>query len=168
MFAPRATTNLCSPKNAAQLSRAVAPLLQTSSCSSSTIGLRLTTTTLSSRRTFSTTPANHLRDFFPAKETANIRITPPAWPHHGYTEAEMLAVVPGHRAPETLGDKIAWMLIRTSRWCMDKATGMSKAQKTDKKRPMTAVVAEQPLTEAQWVCKYSTKLGSWDEKLTER
>lgn len=67
----------------------------------------------------------------------------------------MLAVVPGHRAPETLGDKIAWMLIRTSRWCMDKATGMSKAQKTDKKRPMTAVVAEQPLTEAQWVRKYS-------------
>lgn len=51
---------------------------------------------------------------------------------------------------------------------MDKATGMSKAQKTDKKRPMTAVVAEQPLTEAQWVCIYSTKLGSWDDKLTVR
>lgn len=65
----------------------------------------------------------------------------------------MLAVEPGHRAPETIGDRIAWMLIRTSRWCMDKATGMSKAQKTDKKRPTTAVVAEQPLTEAQWVCK---------------
>lgn len=156
MFAPRTTTKLCSPKSTAQLSRAVAPLLQASP-SSSIIGLRFAAATtipsasLSSRRTFSTTPANHLRDFFPAKETANIRLTPPAWPHHGYTEAEMLAVVPGHRAPETLGDRIAWMLIRTSRWCMDKATGMSKAQKTDKKRPTTAVVAEQPLTEAQWV-----------------
>lgn len=64
----------------------------------------------------------------------------------------MLAVVPGHRPPETIGDRLAWMLIRTSRWCMDKVTGMSKEQKTDKKKPMTAVVAEQPLTEAQWVC----------------
>lgn len=70
----------------------------------------------------------------------------------------MLAVVPGHRAPVTIGDKIAWMLIRTSRWCMDKATRMSKAQKTDKKRPMTAVVAEQPLTEAQWVRKYAATI----------
>ncbi|KAJ4422876.1 inducible alternative oxidase 2 [Gnomoniopsis sp. IMI 355080] len=158
MFAPRTTTKLCSPKSTAQLSRAVAPLLQTSSSSSSIIGLRLAATTtapcLSSCRTFSTTPTNHLRDFFPAKETANIRTTPPAWPHHGYTEAEMLAVVPGHRPPETIGDRIAWMLIRTSRWCMDKATGMSKAQKTDKKRPMTAVVAEEPLTEAQWLVRF--------------
>lgn len=64
----------------------------------------------------------------------------------------MLAVEPGHRPPQTIGDRIAWMLIRTSRWCMDKATGMSKDQKTDKKRPTTAVVAERPLSESQWVC----------------
>lgn len=63
----------------------------------------------------------------------------------------MLAVVPGHREPVTWGDKVAWMLIRTSRWCMDKATGMSREQKTDGSRPTTAVVAEKPLTEAQWV-----------------
>lgn len=69
----------------------------------------------------------------------------------------MLAVVPGHREPETIGDKLAWMLIRTSRWCMDKATGMSKAQKTDKKtHHMTAVVADQPLTENQWVSPTSS------------
>lgn len=160
MFATRANTKLCSPKQAAQLTRAVAPLLSTYSSSSSccysspsaTLGLRLTTsTTTTPRRNFSTTPANHLRDFFPAKETAHIRTTPPAWPHHGYSEAEMLAVEPGHRPPQTLGDRVAWMLIRTARWCMDTVTGMSKEQKTDRKRPTTAVVAEQPLSESQWV-----------------
>lgn len=169
MFAPRVNTKLCcSPHQAAQLTRAAAPLFSSSSApgpSTSLVGLRLSPTTAATtspshprhhrhhhqQRTFSTTPASRLRDFFPAKETAHIRVTPPAWPHHGYTEAEMLAVVPGHRPPKTVGDKVAWMLIRTSRWCMDKVTGMSREQKTDKKRPMTAVVAEKPLTEAQWV-----------------
>ncbi|KAF3767265.1 alternate oxidase precursor [Cryphonectria parasitica EP155] len=149
MFAPRVNNKLCSPKQATQLSRAVAPLLSTSSCSSS-----LSSSSSSSRRSFSTTPANRLRDFFPAKETTRIRTTPPAWPHHGYTEAEMLAVVPGHRKPVTWGDKLAWALIRTSRWCMDKATGMSKDQKTDKKRPTTAVVADRALTEQQWLVRF--------------
>lgn len=171
MFTTRANTKLCSPKQAAQLTRAVAPLLSnyttsSSTCysspstsSSSTVGLRFaTTTTTTTKRTFSTTPTNRLRDFFPAKETAHIRTTPPAWPHHGYSKAEMLAVEPGHRPPETLGDRIAWMLIRTSRWCMDKVTGMSKDQKTDRKRPTTAVVAERPLSESQWVCKTNSFL----------
>ncbi|CAN8101800.1 unnamed protein product [Discula destructiva] len=166
MLASRTTTTLCGPKSAAQLSRAVAPLLLHSTApASSILGLRLAaSTTISSsssssstpnsRRTFSTTPANRLRDFFPAKETTNIRTTPPAWPHHGYSEAEMLAVVPGHREPETIGDRIAWMLIRVARWGMDTATRMSQAQKTDKKRHMTAVVAEQPLTESQWLVRF--------------
>lgn len=166
MFAPRVHTKLCSPKQAVQLTRVVTPLLQTSSCSSpSLVGLRLSSApsstaaslspspspSPSNHRSFSTTRPALLRDFFPAKETAHIRLTPPAWPHHGYTEAEMLAVVPGHRKPVTWGDKIAWALIRTSRWCMDKATGMSKEQKTDKKKPTTAVIADKPLTETQWV-----------------
>lgn len=63
----------------------------------------------------------------------------------------MLAVVPGHREPVTISDKIAWILIRTARWCMDKVTGLSPDQKTDMTKPMTAVIAEKPLTEAQWV-----------------
>ena len=64
----------------------------------------------------------------------------------------MLAVETGHRKPETLGDYIAWKLLRICRWGMDTATGLSKDQKTDKKNPTTAVIAEKPLTESQWVC----------------
>lgn len=161
MFAPRVNTTICSPKQASQLSRAVAPLLQTylsSSSTSSVVGLRLaatsTASTPSQHRCFSSTPANHLRDFFPAKETENIRTTPPAWPHHGSTEAAMLAVEPGHRPPVTLGDRFAWRLMRLCRWGMDTVNGLSKDQKTDKKSPTTAVVADKPLTEAQWLVRF--------------
>ncbi|KUI68900.1 Alternative oxidase, mitochondrial [Cytospora mali] len=164
MFVPRANPKLCSPQQATQLSRAVIPLLQTytsSTPTSSVVGLRLTaiaTSTTTSNpnqhRHFSTTPANRLRDFFPAKETANIRTTPPAWPHHGYTEAEMLAVEPGHREPVTLGDRFAWRLMRICRWGMDLANGLSPEQKTDKMKPTTEVVADKPLTEAQWLIRF--------------
>lgn len=160
MFAPRVNTKLCSPKQASQLGRAVAPLLQTyisSGSTSSVVGLRLAATTASTstqHRSFSSTPANHLRDFFPANETENIRTTPPAWPHHGVTEAAMLAVEPGHRAPTTLGDRFAWRLMRLCRWGMDTVNGLSKDQKTNKKEPTTAVVADKPLTEAQWLVRF--------------
>jgi hypothetical protein len=116
----------CSPKQAAQLSRVVAPLLS----HTHTIGLgypatlRVAAITHQSRsqpssasaRSFSTTTPNQLRDIFPAKETAYIRQTPPAWPHPGYTEEEMLAVTPAHRSPKTVGDWIAWKLVRMARY----------------------------------------------------
>ena len=35
-------------------------------------------------RCFSSTPAPHMRDFFPEKETPNVKITKPAWPHPVY------------------------------------------------------------------------------------
>lgn len=102
-------------------------------------------------RFFSTTPAHQLRDFFPAKDTPHIKTTPAAWPHHGFTAEEMLAVVPDHRPPRTVGDWVAWKIVRIARYCMDKATGMEREQHSDKSKPTTAVVAEKPLTEAQWV-----------------
>lgn len=105
-----------------------------------------------SPRAFSSSPASRLRDFFPAKETEQIRQTAPAWPHPGYTEEDMLSVVPGHRKPENWGDWVAWKLVRVARYCMDRATGMSSEQQVDKRNPTTAVVAKKPLTEAQWVC----------------
>jgi hypothetical protein len=37
---------------------------------------------------------------------------------------------------------------------MDKATGMERDQHSDKSKPTTAVVAEKPLTEAQWVSQH--------------
>jgi hypothetical protein len=64
---------------------------------------------------------------------------------------EMQAVVPAHRPPRGLGDWAAWKIVRFARFWMDKATGMDRAQKVDRKNPTTAVVAEKPLTEAQWV-----------------
>lgn len=109
---------------------------------------------VSSPRFLSTTPRNQLRDFFPAKDTPQIQTTPAAWPHHGYTFEEMKAVVPAHRKPEGFADWAAWKVVRLARWCMDKATGMDRKQQVDKKNPTTAVLAEKPLTEAQWLIRF--------------
>lgn len=122
MISTRVNTKLCSPKQVAQLTRAVAPIYQTkSSIVGYPAGVRIACAAYqpqhsSTPRSFSTTSVSRLRDFFPPKETAYIRQTPPAWPHHGYTEAEMLAVVPDHREPKTLGEKCAWKLIRVCRY----------------------------------------------------
>jgi hypothetical protein len=107
--------------------------------------------TCHSQRLFSTTPAAHLRDFFPAKDTPHILKTKPAWPHHGYTMEEMRAVVPAHRKPEGVAEWAAWKFVRIARFWMDLATGVRPEQQVDKKNPTTAVVAPKPLTEAQWV-----------------
>ncbi|KAI0966302.1 alternative oxidase [Xylaria arbuscula] len=165
MLSTRAhTTRLCSPKQAAQLSRALTPLLLSSTSQlGNPVGIRLAFTPVASqngnpsygsKRAFSTTPANRMRDFFPAKETEHIRETPPAWPHHGYTEAEMLAVVPAHRKPETWGDYLAWKFMRFCRWGMDTCTGMHSEQKVDKKNPTTATHSIKPLTESQWMIRF--------------
>jgi hypothetical protein len=129
MLSFEASKKVCSPKQAAQLSRAVAPFLYQAHA----VGLGYPATirvaaitrqcqsraslrpTPSSKRSFSTTSVNQLRDVFPAKDTPYIRQTPPAWEHPGYTEEEMLAVTPGHRSPETVGDWVAWKLVRLAR-----------------------------------------------------
>jgi hypothetical protein len=152
MLSTRANSKLCSSKQAAQLGRAVAPLYKSSLCPA---GLRIAcisqTQHAPSPRAFSTTSASRLKDFFPAKETELIRQTPPAWPHHGYTEHEMNAVEPAHREPKTVGDWVAWKLVRTCRWGMDFVTGLTPDQQVDMKHSTTATAASKPLTEAQWV-----------------
>jgi hypothetical protein len=188
MMSLAASKNICScsPKQAARLSRAVASSIY----QAHVVGLGYPATTRAAAiarqpwapqqpsfshgtRHFSTTNANQLRDVFPAKDTPFIRTTPPAWSHPGYTEEEMLAVVPGHRQPETLGDWIAWKLVRIARyvllawtwrkspsittdnkrrWATDFATGIGREQQVDMKNPTTSVVAQKPLSEAQWVC----------------
>ncbi|KAM3539708.1 hypothetical protein ARSEF1564_007360 [Beauveria bassiana] len=105
-------------------------------------------------RSFSTTPVSRLRDFFPAKDTHLIQTTPAAWPHPGYSYEEMTAVVPAHRKPRTFGDWLAWKTVRFARYWMDKATGMDRQQQVDKSHPTTAVEAEKPLTEAQWLIRF--------------
>ena len=133
------------------------------------VGLRLACAASQQHHTpryFSTTRATQLREIFPARDTPHIETTPPAWPHHGYTMEEMTAVVPGHRKPESFRDWVAWKTVRLARYWMDKATGMESAQKVDKKNPTTAVVAEKPLTEAQWVGHHMTQVTPGDPWLT--
>lgn len=163
MLSARTTTRLCSPQAATRLTRASAAL----GTSSAGLGAAFVRQSLVvAPRHFSTTPPSRLRDFFPAKETPQIRMTTPAWPHPGYTEEDMLNVVPGHRKPETWGDWAAWKLVRFARYCMDKATGMNAAQQVDKKNPTTAVVAEKPLTEAQWVSVLRSRRSATYQTLT--
>lgn len=91
-----------------------------------------------------------MRDFFPAKETPQIRTTPPAWPHPGYSYAEMTEVEEGHREPQTVGDKFAWNLMRLCKWFMDRANGLEREQRTEQGN-VNSIKAEKPLTESQWV-----------------
>lgn len=139
-------TRLCSPNQVLRLGRAAAPLCYPAELRLATAG--------QTQRHFSTTPPAQLRDFFPARETAYIRQTLPAWPHPGYTEEEMHAVVPEHRKPLTVSDWLAWKLVRLCRWGTDLATGIREKQQVDRKNPTTAVSAEQPLTEAQWLVRF--------------
>lgn len=153
MLSYKVNPTLCASK---QLSRAVAPLLHQSTLASP--GIRVATLVSiqqhGTTRYFSTTPVTHLRDFFPVKETENIRQTLPSWPHHGYTEQEMLDVVPAHREPQTVGDWAAWKFMRFCRWGMDFFTGMEKEQAVDKKNPTIAVNSIKPLTESQWMIRF--------------
>lgn len=156
MLSTRASTKLCCPKQAAQLSRVVLPLYHAqSSILGYPAGLRIAaihqTQHGQSPRSFSTTPPSRLKDFFPPKETELIRTTPPAWPHHGYTYEEMLAVEPAHREPKTIGEKVAWKLIQFCRWGMDVATGLQPEQQVNMKHSTTSTAASKPLTEGQWV-----------------
>lgn len=156
MLSARVQPKLCTPNQARQLSKAISPLLNSSGLAHSA-GLRRTTICIQQRgnsRAFSSTPDRKLRDFFPVKETEHIRQTLPAWPHHGYTEQEMLDVVPDHRPPQTVGEWVAWKFMRFCRWGMDFTTGMQKEQKVDKANPTTAVSAIKPLTEAQWMIRF--------------
>jgi hypothetical protein len=122
MISVRLNTRSCSQQQVAKLSRCVTSLYQ---AQSPILGypnrvdkVAYQPHRLRHPRGFSTTSATQLRDFFPPKETAFIRQTPPSWPHHGWTEEEMLSVVPEHRKPVTLGDWLAWKLVRMCRYVL--------------------------------------------------
>lgn len=148
------TTRVRAPVASRQAAKLAKTVIISANSSSQQAGLHLrlaATPHCHACRSFSTTPATQLKDFFPAKDTHLIQTTPPAWPHPGYTMEEMKAVVPAHRKPRTFGDWVAWKTVRFARYWMDKATGMDREQQVDKANPTTAVEAEKPLTEAQWV-----------------
>lgn len=120
MLSTRVNSKLCSPKQAASLCRSMVPFYHTqSSILNYPVGLRIAAVHQTQHgRSFSTTPVTGLRDVFPAKETEFIRQTPPAWPHHGYTEEEMLTVIPAHRETKTVGDWVAYKLVRLCRYVL--------------------------------------------------
>ncbi|KAJ2982572.1 hypothetical protein NQ176_g1293 [Zarea fungicola] len=156
MLSATARTKAPAASQAARLAKVALASTQTASNPQAGLRLRLVATQYCHGcRSFSTTPVSQLKDFFPAKDTHLISTTPPAWPHPGYTMEEMKAVVPAHRKPRTFGDWVAWKTVRFARYCMDKATGMDREQQqTDKKNPTTAVEAQKPLTEAQWLIRF--------------
>ena len=84
-----------------------------------------------SRRQFSTTNQRQfsnsrhmlMKDFFPVKESEQIRRTPPAWHHPVYTEEQMNSVVVAHREARNFSDRVALGMVRVARWGLDLATG---------------------------------------------
>ncbi|KAH7017871.1 alternative oxidase-domain-containing protein [Ilyonectria destructans] len=163
MLSTQIHTHAHASRQAAQLGKAAAlGFVRSASSSSSSLlrspaGLRLACAASQhhqSSRAFSTTSVAQLRDFFPAKDTPHIQVTKPAWPHHTQSYEEMISVVPAHREPRGMGDWAAWKIVRFARYCMDKATGMDRAQQVDKKHPTTSVEASKPLTEAQWLIRF--------------
>ncbi|KAF1820637.1 alternative oxidase [Dissoconium aciculare CBS 342.82] len=77
-------------------------------------------------RPFSTTQASRMKDFFPQPETENIRQTPPAWPHPGFTKESMELVAFNHRQPRDWPDRIAYTMTKILRFGLDLATGYRK------------------------------------------
>ncbi|SPN97151.1 related to alternative oxidase precursor, mitochondrial [Cephalotrichum gorgonifer] len=64
-------------------------------------------------------------DKIPEKDPPKTRVTKPIFPGPTYTEEELLAVVPGHRQPRCLSDRLAWRLVRGARRLVDRATGVT-------------------------------------------
>ncbi|KAF2227764.1 mitochondrial alternative oxidase [Elsinoe ampelina] len=92
-------------------------------------------------RSFSTTPANRLKDFFPQKETEKIKTTKPAWPHPMYSYEQMEGIKVAHREAKTWSDWTALGAVRALRWGMDLASGYrhEPAQELMEKNPELAM-----------------------------
>lgn len=156
MLSTKASIKLCSPTQAALLSRTITPLLQQSTLTCA--GLQALQHNhhqhnVAAVRHFSSSPAPHIKDWFPRKETEHIRRTLPAWPHHGYTEHEMLSVVPEHRPVKTWGDWAAYKFVRLCRWGMDFSTGLKDVPRLDPATGKTVMVPR-ILNESQWLIRF--------------
>lgn len=93
------------------------------------------------QRHFSNTAkSSRIDEFFPQKETAKVRKTPPAWPHPVYSYDEMEGVVVAHREAKTRSDKVALLAVKVLRWGLDFATGYKheKAVALNEKDPEAA------------------------------
>jgi hypothetical protein len=64
----------------------------------------------------SSTAISHRQEIAPARQTSGLGSLPLTWPHKGWDDKVVLEVVPSHREPRTLSDKIAWRVIRLCRY----------------------------------------------------
>lgn len=63
-------------------------------------------------------------DFFPPpKNLPNIKLTPAAWPHPEFTEAQLKGIEVAHREAKGFSDKVAYNSVRLLRWGCDLLTG---------------------------------------------
>ncbi|GAM85576.1 hypothetical protein ANO11243_035830 [Dothideomycetidae sp. 11243] len=74
-------------------------------------------------RQFSSTPSSRMKEFFPEKETENVKTTKAAWPHPVYTYEQMNSVQVAHRDTRNWSDRVALAGIRTLRWGLDLVSG---------------------------------------------
>lgn len=92
------------------------------------------------QRPFNISTPMLMKEFFPTKETPEIKKTPAAWAHPIYTEDQMNAVVVAHREAKNWSDKVALIAVRILRFGLDLATGYkhSKAVRLNKDDPKAA------------------------------
>ncbi|EMC96090.1 hypothetical protein BAUCODRAFT_148923 [Baudoinia panamericana UAMH 10762] len=110
------------------------------------------------RRQFSTTKVMGIKEFFPAPDAPNIKLTEPAWPHPVYSQEQMEAVAIAHRQAKTWSDWFALSAMRFLRFGLDVASGYKPDKHTKdvaaaKKNPQTGVV-KSAMTERQWMIRF--------------
>lgn len=157
MLSTRAATRgpLASKRVSAQVFKSI------NAAGSSPIGLRPAfivvhqVHTPAARREFGTSQSKTaIKEFFPQKETENIRKTEPAWPHPVYTYEQMSAVTVAHREAKTTSDKIALLAVKVLRWGLDVATGYKheKAAALNSKDP-AAAAEKYAMTEEKYMIR---------------
>ncbi|GES63693.1 alternative oxidase [Aspergillus terreus] len=75
------------------------------------------------KRFISSTPQQHIKEFFPPPNTPQIKESETAWVHPVYTEEQMRQVEIAHREARNWSDWVALGTVRMLRWGMDLVTG---------------------------------------------
>ncbi|KAK3080169.1 Alternative oxidase, mitochondrial precursor [Coniosporium uncinatum] len=74
-------------------------------------------------RTFSSTPARPIKEYFETADAPQIRKTEAAWPHPIYNEKQMTDIHVAHREVRNWSDRVALMMVRFLRFSLDLASG---------------------------------------------
>ncbi|MCJ1473338.1 Alternative oxidase, mitochondrial precursor [Lambiella insularis] len=109
------------------------------------------------KRHFTSTSRTQLDVFPPPANAPNIKVTPPAWHHPVYTEAQMNSIIIAHREAKSFSDKVALGMMRLLRMGMDFFSGYSHdhAVATGAKNPQSARKSGwfSPMDERKWLTR---------------